>query len=143
MSKPRIIQHPNASERRAAFDLRRRVFTEEQGVAPSIERDGLDDQADHVVLMQGDKAIATGRMIQRGGTVKMQRIAVDKAHRGQGLGRQVMDALEDLARHHAATEALLASQVSALTFYLRLGYEVFGEPFVDANIDHRWMRKDL
>jgi predicted GNAT family N-acyltransferase len=37
----------------------------------------------------------------------------------------------------------LAAQESAVTFYLRLGYELFGEPFMDAGIPHRWMKKAL
>ena len=37
----------------------------------------------------------------------------------------------------------LTAQESAVSFYLRLGYELFGEPFMDAGIPHRWMKKAL
>ena len=38
---------------------------------------------------------------------------------------------------------MLNGQISAQPFYERLGYEAYGEIFLDANIEHRAMKKHL
>ena len=55
----------------------------------------------------------------------------------------MMRALEEAAREAGFREVVLAAQVSAIPFYERLGYEAYGEPFLDARIEHRFMRLPL
>ncbi len=142
--KLRVVRAPDAAQMVAAYALRFRVFVEEQAVPIDLERDGRDGDADHVVVFDGDVAVATGRLMVNGdGVAKVQRVAVDDARRGAGLGRVVMDALEERAAALGAHTARLASQLSAVGFYLRLGYRVYGEVFLDAGIEHRWMDKEL
>jgi len=38
---------------------------------------------------------------------------------------------------------LLHARETAVSFYTELGYEVFGEPFVEVTVPHRKMRKTL
>ena len=135
---------PETTSLDAAAALRHRVFVGEQGVAPEIERDGLDTLAQHVVVSTADgTVVATGRLMPQGDAAKIQRVAVSPEHRGEGLGRLVMQGLEAVARDQGARTAKLASQVDAVGFYEHLGYVTYGEPFVEADILHRWMRKAL
>ncbi len=136
----RVVDEPTEAELAAAFALRVRVFVDEQGVAAEIESDGRDGDALHVVVFDAlGAAVATGRMMLRGDKAKMQRIAVDTAQRGRGLGRVVMRRLEARAAAAGARVSTLSSQESAVPFYLRLGYVLRGEPFVEAGIWHRDM----
>ncbi|PIE20255.1 MAG: GNAT family N-acetyltransferase [Proteobacteria bacterium] len=139
----RVVTEPTARELEAAFALRERVFVAEQRVPRELERDAWDATAAHVVVFDADAAVATGRVriLERDG--KIERVAVTRDRRGQGLGRMVMDALEAHARVLGATGLRLAAQASAIGFYQRLGYRAYGEPFVEAGIDHRWMRRPL
>lgn len=140
----RIVDAPDAAERAAAYALRARVFIDEQRVPADLERDAHDDTASHVVLLAGADAVATGRVrLIEAGLAKVERVAVDRAVRGTGLGRRVMDALEARARALGASRVKLAAQVSAVAFYERLGYVAFDPPFMDAGIPHRWMGKPL
>jgi predicted GNAT family N-acyltransferase len=41
------------------------------------------------------------------------------------------------------TEAYLGAQVHAVGFYEKLGFEVEGEEFIDADVPHRHMRRAL
>ena len=107
------------------------------------ERDGQDSQAHHVLVLCLEMAVGTGRCRLFGEVGKMERIAVDAAMRGRGVGRLIMEALEAWALEQGATVARLASQDSALTFYECLGYQAHGEAFMDAGISHRWMDKCL
>ncbi|MEC9071499.1 MAG: GNAT family N-acetyltransferase [Myxococcota bacterium] len=140
----RIVDGAAGAERDAAYALRFRVFVDEQKVPEDEELDDIDEVAWHVVLLTDDgRAIATGRAIMRGDIGKMQRIAVDADCRGLGLGRVVMDRLEDWARDQGATIARLEGQVQAIPFYEKLGYVPYGEVYMDCDIPHRWMDKEL
>jgi predicted GNAT family N-acyltransferase len=139
----RLVIDPTGDALEAAFALRYRVFVEEQRVPEDLERDGLDDAARHVVLLEGERAIATGRLLIGAEAAKVQRVAVAPERRGEGLGRVIMDALEEVARQGGAPLARLASQAGAVPFYERLGYRAFGDPFMEAGIAHRWMDKPL
>jgi predicted GNAT family N-acyltransferase len=140
----RVVTDPSPAELEAAFALRCRVFVDEQAVPLEEELDGLDASATHVVVVDGGGVtVGTGRMILVDRVAKMQRIAVDPGSRGQGIGRVVMDALEDLARARGARIARLDAQTRVVGFYENLGYFAYGDLHLDANILHRWMDKVL
>lgn len=140
----RVVVDPDPTALEAAFALRERVFIAEQGVPADLERDALDAVAHHVVLLDGERAIGTGRVrLVAPDVAKVERVAVDAARRGQGSGRRVMAALEDRARALGAAIVRLAAQESAIAFYSRLGYTARGERFWDAGLPHRWMDKPL
>ncbi|WEH31973.1 GNAT family N-acetyltransferase [Streptomyces sp. AM 4-1-1] len=65
-------------------------------------------------------------------TAEVKRMYVTPAARGQGLGRGILQALEQDARHHGKTEVLLETGVSnhaALALYTRCGYALV-DPYV-------------
>ncbi len=128
-----------------AFDVRREVFIDEQDVAEDIEMDGKDDGALHVVLYDGDYPIATARTrFVDDETAKFERVAVRAEYREKGLGRAVMDAIEEVAREDGATHAVLHGQTSVEAFYHELGYETTSdEVFYEADIPHVQMEKPL
>lgn len=112
------------------------VFVTEQGIAASIEHDGLDEKALHVVIFVGDQAVATGRILADG---HIGRVAVIAAYRGQGLGWQVMRALVNIAQQKDYPKAYLNAQSSAIEFYKKLGFQEYGTPFMEAGIKHQAM----
>ena len=140
----RIVTDPNPEQMEQAFALRIRVFVDEQAVPLEEEFDGLDEQASHVIIFdEDDRAVGTGRVIISGPIAKMQRITVDGGCRGRGVGRQVMEGLEGLARGAGARIARLDAQTRVIGFYESLGYFAYGDLHLDANILHRWMDKAL
>ena len=140
----RIVIDPTPEQMEQAFALRIRVFVDEQAVPLEEEFDGLDDQASHVIVFDDEeRAVGTGRMMIQDQVAKMQRITVDASCRGQGVGRQVMDGLESLARAEGARIARLDAQTRVIGFYESLGYFAYGDLHLDANILHRWMDKAL
>ena len=70
-------------------------------------------------------------------------MAVRADARGLGVGAALMARIEAEAAAQGLQGVKLTAQESAVSFYLRLGYELFGEPFMDAGIPHRWMKKAL
>jgi predicted GNAT family N-acyltransferase len=74
-------------------------------------------------------------------TVQMRQVAVDESYQSKGIGRALVEYCEQVARDEQFTEIILHARETAVEFYLKLGYEVYGEPFTEVGIPHRNMRK--
>lgn len=72
---------------------------------------------------------------------KMRQMAVAPALQRTGLGARLVRALEAEAQRRGVWCIVLHARESALGFYLRLGYEVQGEPFTEVGLPHRRMEK--
>ncbi len=146
-----VVRITTSREMRQALAIRRHVFIEEQCVPEELEIDEHDDDpaadtaAVHVLARLDGRPVATGRLLlhQPDGRSHIGRVAVLAEQRRSGLGRAVMLALHDLAREHNATSITLAAQLHAIGFYERLGYSAYGDVFLDAGIEHRWMDVNL
>jgi predicted GNAT family N-acyltransferase len=121
--------------------LRTRVFVEEQGVPPEVERDAADATAVHAVSRDAaGRVVATGRLLERDGRAVLGRMAVDAAARGHGHGAAVLAELHRQALARGLTEVELHAQVSARGFYERAGYTAVGGEYEEAGIVHVTMR---
>jgi predicted GNAT family N-acyltransferase len=120
--------------------IRRRVFIEEQKVPEALEWDGLDEQATHLLAWENGEPVGTTRMLADG---HIGRMAVLKAFRGRGIGRQLLEQMLRIAIQKGMAEVELDAQVHAMEFYERLGFSAEGGVFMDAGIPHRHMRKPL
>ncbi len=146
-----IAQIQNEAELWQALAIREVVFIEEQHVPEGIERDAEDSRAYHVLAFQGGHAIGTGRLVmlsepppgEHGTWAQIGRMAVLKAHRKAQVGSMLLTSLEDEARSRGVDGIMLHSQLYALDFYKKHGYEPLGEVFDEAGIQHLEMRKKL
>ncbi len=124
--------------------LRTRVFVEEQGVPPEVERDAADATAVHAVARDdAGRVVATGRLLERDGRAAIGRMAVEGSARGRGYGAAVLGVLHREALARGLTEVELHAQVSARGFYERAGYTAVGDEYVEAGIVHVTMRRAL
>jgi predicted GNAT family N-acyltransferase len=110
------------------------VFIEEQNIPECIELDGRDPNCFHVLALDTKgRPIGTARM---DGTGKIGRMAVLRDYRQQGIGRKMIKALMDYGRKNAITDFHVSSQVTAVGFYKKMGFEPSGEEFLEAAIKH-------
>jgi predicted GNAT family N-acyltransferase len=124
--------------------LRHRVFCEEQGVPPELERDEHDDGALHLVAVDETGAVVgTCRLLARGERMALGRMAVDRSRRGRGVGGELLRAAHREALAAGAQEVELHAQLGALDFYSAAGYAAEGPEFEDAGIAHVLMRRRL
>lgn len=124
-----------------AFDLRQQVFTHEQGFPADIDVDEYDNSALHVVLYLNEHPVAVLRclLFKDTGLVKVGRVAVQKRHRGKGLGRELMKFVEQYAQQHYFKTIGLSAQHTAIEFYRTLGYQTVGEMYDEDGMDHIYM----
>lgn len=128
--------------------VRSKVFVDEQQVPLDLEIDGYDASPEacrHWLVLDGSEPAAAGRWIPYGdGQAKLQRIAVYKHYRGQGLGMLLVEAMERDAAERGCAESILDAQVQAEPFYKKLGYRTISEEtFLDAGIEHVRMSKRI
>ena len=131
------------SEVDAALALRYDVFCVEQGVSLDEERDGRDDEALHLVVVDGGAVVGTCRLLAEGSEVKLGRMAVAASHRGRRLAAALLVEADAQARELHAGRIVLAAQVTAQAVYGRAGYVPYGDVFLDADIEHVMMSKAL
>lgn len=109
--------------------LRAEVFVVEQSAA-YLDPDGrdLESTARQLWVETDDGTIvATARVLDDGEARRIGRIATDPAHRGAGLGRQLVE-------HFLASSAgpwRLDAQTYLVDWYRELGFDVDGPEYVD------------
>ena len=130
----------------AIYALRYDVFVLGQDVPPDLERDDLDEGADHALAELAGAVVGTGRLVAPGlaePSATIGRMAVADSARRRGVGAAVLTRLEQRAAEHGWDEVELHAQVHAQDFYRRAGYAPFGEVYLEAGIEHIGMRKHL
>jgi predicted GNAT family N-acyltransferase len=140
MENVQIIVTDWATDRDRMRAIRYPVFVLEQAVPETLEQDAHDAVSSHVIAVLEGVDVGTGRLAPDG---HLGRVAVLKDHRGRGVGRAIMQALIRIAKDQSFPEVELSSQIHALGFYQGLGFEVSGEPFLEAGIPHLRMRLNL
>jgi hypothetical protein len=132
---------PWSVARAEAQRIREAVFVAEQGVPPEIELDDWDERCEHALAYDGyGRAIGTGRLLPDG---HVGRMAVLRESRGQGVGGLVLEALIGRARERGMRRVALNAQTHAAPFYVRFGFVVAGETFMEAGIPHVAMERSL
>jgi predicted GNAT family N-acyltransferase len=126
-----------------ALELRRRVFSEEQGIRPEADQDGRDGEALHVIAFHDGTLVATCRLVMVGEVAMLGRLAVQRSDRRHGVGRAVLEAAERAALAAGARRVALHAQLPVRRFYERSGYSPYGEVFEEEGIGHVAMEKRL
>ncbi len=123
--------------------VRSEVFLIEQKVPIDEEIDVLDGEATQFIVYDDNKPIGAARFRIIDGNGKIERVCVLKSYRKKGVGRLIMDTIEAYAKKQNIHHLILNAQLTALPFYQKVGYTAYGEIFLDANIEHKKMYKDI
>jgi predicted GNAT family N-acyltransferase len=143
MNVKRIIAEEDL---KAAFDIRVQVFVQEQGVPLEDELDQFDTLnglCKHILVHYNGKPVGTGRIRVVEGVGKLERICILKPYRQLGLGKVIINALEELAEEMGLSQVKLHGQTQAEGFYQKLGYRTSSNIFMEDGIPHVLMLKEL
>ena len=123
--------------------IRKLVFMDEQNVSVDEELDCLDFEADHFLLEVDNEHVATARVYYEADKATIGRVAVLIRHRKEGYAKFLMEETINYIRNKEASTIHIGAQVQALGFYEKLGFEVIGDIYLDANIEHYPMELKL
>ena len=127
-----------------AFEMRREVFVEEQGISEDLVFDGHDGEALHMVVKDGQRVVGTARvLLLADNQAKLERMAVLKPFRHKGIGRGIVSFLNEELRKRQLEQIILHAQYTVVAFYKSCGFEESGSPFWEAGLKHVKMQKRL
>jgi len=133
----RVISFPFTDELHTttAFDIRRKVFVDEQNVSREEEYDQYENTSTHYLVYHDEIPVGTARWRKTEKGIKLERFAVLKESRNSGAGTAILDrVLKDVSTLNQPI--YLHSQITAVNFYLKAGFKTEGDEFIEANIRH-------
>ncbi|KMN46002.1 GNAT family N-acetyltransferase [Bacillus paramycoides] len=129
-----------------AFHIRKEVFVKEQSVPLEDEFDTFDrigEECKHILVYYNELPVGTGRIRFVDGIGKLERICILKDYRKYGLGKVIIQSLEEIAHKKEAIKVKLHGQTHAEGFYKKLGYQTSSDVFMEDGIPHILMTKEL
>ncbi len=112
------------------------VFTEEQLAA---EKDQI-----HIACFEGDELVGCMILVPtEDHSMKMRQVAVDNEKQSKGVGRFMSEFIETYAQARGVKRIYCNARDTAVPFYHKMGYQSFGEPFIEVGIPHTKMEKLL
>lgn len=126
-------------------DIRKSVFTAEQGADSNTEFDFYDEKGEdtlYALLYDGERIVATSRLALTEKGFKIGRIAVLKDYRGKGYGDKIVRAVIEKAFEKGAEAVLVDAQNYAVPFYQKFGFKIIGSQIFDRGLPHMPMCLD-
>jgi len=74
---------------------------------------------------------------------RLRQMAVKDDVQGKGIGASIMSFAETIAKDKGYKYMLMHARDSAIGFYEKFGYKVIGTPFIEVNLPHHVMEKEL
>jgi ribosomal protein S18 acetylase RimI-like enzyme len=115
------------------YDLRFRVLREPWGQLKGSEILTDEDQSDHAMVVDSEsgKIVGVARMQTNSPTQGQVRcVAVSPEVQGRGVGKMLMNYLENLAQEKGFNEIVLDARDNAVKFYLSIGYNIIAESYL-------------
>lgn len=123
----------------ASLKIRETVFIHEQQVARELEVEN-EEEATFYLLLLDEKPVGTGRWRKTDKGIKLERFAILPEFRNLKLGSKLLkQVLTDLQAK--PEKKYLHSQLKAVPYYERQGFQKQGEMFEEAGIQHFLMVK--
>lgn len=112
------------------FSLRERVYIDEMDLSPFTVEDEADAMAIYALVYdEAGAPRATGRLAVADDRVVIDRVCVERAARGQGLGDLVMRMLLVRVREMGLPRVHAHPLLDAAPFFERYGFKAAAEPF--------------
>jgi GNAT superfamily N-acetyltransferase len=128
------------------YQLRWQVLRAPWGGLPGSERDELESASIHAMVCAADgQPLAVGRLhFNSPDEAQIRYMAVAEQARGGGLGRRIVEHLEEAAHARGAKRIVLNAREEVIGFYQTLGYAVAGAgPTMFGTVTHSKMEKEL
>ena len=143
----KIIEPKSLTEFKKYYNLRYEILRKPWGQPTGSERDDGEDMYIHRMIIdeKTGNALAVGRLqFNSEDEAQIRYMAVADELQGQGLGSQIISALEDVARGKGIQKMILSARENALQFYKNNGYKIVQKThLLFGEIQHWLMQKEL
>ncbi|WP_111980268.1 GNAT family N-acetyltransferase [Algibacillus agarilyticus] len=126
------IEHANWQQSAAIVkDIRNSVFVCEWRIPRAVEFDMSDQTAEHVIVYEKDKPIATGRLCSDG---YLSRVAVLPSKRETDAATKVFQALTGIAKQKNINYLTIAADLRYVELCTRGGFTCYGKVYMEAGV---------
>ena len=125
-ASPFVVEQPVSKQDFELYNqLRYEVLRKPWGQPPGSEIDETDTRSIHAFIKDNNIAVACGRvMFLDATTAQIRTMAVHPNYQGKGLGKLVMQHLEQIAKENNRTQIILHARENAVKFYESCGYKI-------------------
>ena len=146
MSQKIIYRSPNSDQDfEKYYELRWRILRKPWGQPKGSEVNDRDDDAFHIMAEIDDQVVGVGCIHKiEGNRGRIRFMAVDDSLQGQGIGKKMMELLEEYAHQQKWTKIWLYAREIAWDFYLDQNYKIIGDgELLFGVIKHKIMEKEI
>ncbi|MCO5260999.1 MAG: GNAT family N-acetyltransferase [Crocinitomicaceae bacterium] len=122
------------------YDLRYRLLREPWNQPRGSERNEGDVTATHFALFDTQQISAVARLDKLNNELFQVRfVAVDSSKQKKGYGKLIMEEVEKAVVQQKGREIILHARENAVSFYLRLGYQIQSKSHVLFDEIHHYL----
>ena len=137
--QPIFISNPLYQQER---QLRNEVLLRPIGL-PDHAWEMKDDIAWHIVALENEKVIGCvllAPLNEENSEAQLMQMAVHPDFQRKGIGKLLVEEVLNIARENSISSVKCHSRAKAVDFYLKMGFNIYGEPFEEVGVMHRYMR---
>jgi N-acetylglutamate synthase-like GNAT family acetyltransferase len=132
---------------KAYYAVRYKTLREPMGHLKGTEKDDYEPISKHFMAVESETGQVLGviKLFEKSpGVGNFSHLAIDPEHQRQGIGRMLLDAVENCAREEGFKTLGTMSRVTASVYFERRGYAIRDLPTLHLGTIHLvWMEKDL
>ncbi len=144
-SNYRVSQPTSSSDLELYYALRYEVLRKPWGQPLGSEKDKDEETSIHAFVKENERVLAVGRLqFTNENTSQVRFMAVDPGQQGKGLGKLIMEFLEERSKENGRNKVILHARENALKFYESCGYRIVEKShLLWGQVQHWLMEKDL
>lgn len=134
----------NSTEYKDMLALRMEILRKPLGL--TFSQEDLDKEKDDIFLgaFEEEKIMACCVLTRLGsGVCKLRQMAVHPSMQQNGLGASLLNFAENVAKDTGCSNMIMHARKTAIGFYEKQGYSVYGDEFEEVTLPHVSMKKML
>lgn len=125
------------------IQLRDLLLRKPLGLEFSNEDLAREEDMFHLAFFKKEKCIACLVLVPEGKKIKMRQVAVAEKYQSKGIGKKIIQKSEAFAKAKGFQKIYCNARKTAVHFYLKQGYKVVSDEFIEVNIPHFQMEKQI
>ena len=126
-------------------ELRNKILLRPIGL-PDHAWEMNDEKSWHFIAIENNHVIGCVVLFpldEQQSRAQLMQMAVEDDYQGKGIGKLLVLKLLNFCRSQRIKEVVCHSRDTAVPFYLKLGFEIYDDPFIEVGIQHYHMKITL
>jgi len=142
--KYEYVEYGTAKYKKAVA-VRIDAFFNEMDNAISLIKDGLEEESIHLVCVEKDEVIGTGRLTINENKAIISQMAIEEKYKRKGIGKKIITLFIEKSSALKLQCIELSARETAIPFYEKQGFTAINKkyPSVKTGIIHQKMIKNL